>query len=258
MHQKTVDHLKDAIKSQKALEFDDIAADKFALCRVSIPLVPKKDRKDLSLVHAPVPSRTLTPLPGSLSDGSRPRAPPQRPHADIKRITDRLLAPEPTIDFLDAFVRGEKTSSHQRIRKAPEARPSPLFMDLPDPSTPDSPSRNLAAGSILKTAKEIVDTLYPSLAFLLLSQHWAFYFNTSNDDRGSGDMMTLHSTVPKYLNDTRDSLTADRQLNNAFACKITRTFSSTTFSTYHSASFADWWIMGRAISRTMSAMRSRM
>ncbi|KAF9372063.1 hypothetical protein CPC16_002669 [Podila verticillata] len=33
--------------------------------------------------------------------------------------------------------------------------------------------------------------------------------------------MALHSTVQKHLNDTRDSLTADRQLNNAFARKIT-------------------------------------
>ncbi|KAG9064924.1 hypothetical protein KI688_003186 [Linnemannia hyalina] len=55
----------------------------------------------------------------------------------------------------------------------------------------------------------------------LLSQHWGFYFNASSDDWGSGDMMTLHSTVQKHLNDTRDSPTADRQLNNAFARKIT-------------------------------------
>jgi hypothetical protein len=55
----------------------------------------------------------------------------------------------------------------------------------------------------------------------LLSQHWGFYFNASGDDWGSGDMMTLHSTVQKQLNDTRDSPTADRQRNNAFARKIT-------------------------------------
>jgi hypothetical protein len=38
--------------------------------------------------------------------------------------------------------------------QAPETRPSLLFMDLPDPSTPDSASRNHAAGSILELVKE--------------------------------------------------------------------------------------------------------
>ena len=55
----------------------------------------------------------------------------------------------------------------------------------------------------------------------LLSQHWGFYFNASSDDWGSSDMMTLLSAVQKYLNDTQDSPTADRQLNNAFARKLT-------------------------------------
>ena len=95
-------------------------------------------------------------------------------------------------------------------------------------------------------------------------------------------MMTLYSTIQKHLSDTRDSLTADRQLNNAFARKITialslgslssstvsvilvalrrsqvqdelsfkfvRMFSSSTFSTYYFASFADWRIIASAIS----------
>jgi hypothetical protein len=40
------------------------------------------------------------------------------------------------------------------LGKAPETRPRLLFMDLPDPSTPDSPSKNLAAGPILELVKE--------------------------------------------------------------------------------------------------------
>ncbi|KAF9536709.1 hypothetical protein EC957_009924 [Mortierella hygrophila] len=51
---KTVDHLKDAIKDKKAPEFDDIAPDKLVLWRVSIPLVPKKDRKNISLSDVPL------------------------------------------------------------------------------------------------------------------------------------------------------------------------------------------------------------
>ncbi|KAF9949957.1 hypothetical protein BGZ65_006950, partial [Modicella reniformis] len=162
-------------------------------------------------------------------------------HADIKRITDSFFAPEPIVDFLGAFVRGEKelpvtkgsirglpSAWRRGFGKAPETRPSLLFVDLPDPSTPDSPSRNLAAGSILELVKENSRPHIPVFGVSgcgktravieLLSQHWGFYFNASGDDWGSSDMMTPHSTVQKHLSDTP---TADRQLNNAFARKIT-------------------------------------
>jgi len=55
----------------------------------------------------------------------------------------------------------------------------------------------------------------------LLSQHWGFYFNASNDDWGSDDMMTLRSAVQKYLNDTRGSFIVDREANNGYARKTT-------------------------------------
>ncbi|KAK3843871.1 MAG: hypothetical protein J3R72DRAFT_102512 [Linnemannia gamsii] len=51
---KTVDHLKDAIKTKKAPRFDDVAADELTLWRVSIPLAPKKDCKDISLGDVPL------------------------------------------------------------------------------------------------------------------------------------------------------------------------------------------------------------
>ena len=86
---------------------------------------------------------------------------------DIKKVTDEFFAPGPITNFLDAFVKGEGVlpitfgSIHGLPRawlrgfgKPPETRPSLLFMNLPDPSTPDSPSRNLAAGSILELVKE--------------------------------------------------------------------------------------------------------
>lgn len=87
-------------------------------------------------------------------------------HADIKRITDKFFA-GPIVHFLDAFVKGEGalpiTSGsihglprawHRGFGKVSETRPSLLFMDLPDPSVPDTASRNLAAGSILDMVKE--------------------------------------------------------------------------------------------------------
>ncbi|KAK3806217.1 MAG: LOW QUALITY PROTEIN: hypothetical protein J3R72DRAFT_481266 [Linnemannia gamsii] len=232
---KTVDHLKDAIKTKKAPRFDDVAADELTLWRVLIPLVPKKDRKDISLsdkgeldetddlsevfpdklpkktihiivqrpppVHAPVPSRALTPLPGS-----RPSTPLSSDlHADIKRITDKFFAPGPIVDFLDSFVMGEGalpiTSGPIRglprawrrsFGKPADTRPSLLFLDLPDPSVPDTALRNLAAGSILDMVKENNRPVIPVFGVSgcgktravieLLSQHWGFYFNASNDD----------------------------------------------------------------------------
>jgi len=82
-------------------------------------------------------------------------------------------------------------------------------MDLPDPFSPDSTSRNLAAGSILGMVKENNRALIPVFGVSgcgktravieLLSQHWGFYFNASSDDWESADMMTLHSTVDNHL-----------------------------------------------------------
>ncbi|KAG0059739.1 hypothetical protein BGZ89_000156 [Linnemannia elongata] len=124
----TVDDLKEHIKTKKSPEFDDIAADKLTLWSVSIPddddddeipivldNVNNKDKKKLRAtrgllevfldkppkntihvivqrpppVHAPVPSRALTPLPGSLSDGSRPSSPLSGNHS-LKTLDLRM------------------------------------------------------------------------------------------------------------------------------------------------------------------------
>ncbi|KAF9915797.1 hypothetical protein BGZ65_000561, partial [Modicella reniformis] len=42
------------IEAKKTPRFDDFAADELTLWRVSIPLVPKKDRKDISLCDVPL------------------------------------------------------------------------------------------------------------------------------------------------------------------------------------------------------------
>ncbi|KAF9081366.1 hypothetical protein BGX23_000966 [Mortierella sp. AD031] len=286
---KTVDHLKKLIKAEKSNNFSDVDADQLTLWHVSIPLVPKKDRKDISLgdvsskeeldetddlsevfpdklpkkqftsfsallkvlqdafFHAPVPSRALTPLPGSLSDGSRPSTPLSGDlHADLKKITDKFFAPGPIADFLNAFVRGEghlpvttgaigglPRAWRRGLGIAPENRPSLLFMDLPDPSTPDSTSSNLAAGSILELVKENNRYHIPVFGVSgcgktravieLLSQHWGFYFNAADDDWGSGDMMTLYGFVRDHLKDLQASYTiVDLEANNAYARKLTR------------------------------------
>ena len=76
--------------------------------------------------------------------------------ADIRKITDKFFAPGPIVNFLDAFVRGEKhlevtTGNIQGLPRAwrrqfghpADTRPSLLLIDLSDPSSPDSASRIL-------------------------------------------------------------------------------------------------------------------
>ncbi|KAF8931608.1 hypothetical protein BGZ47_011753 [Haplosporangium gracile] len=170
----------------------------------------------------------LTPLSGDL-------------HTDIKKITDKFFAPGSDVaKFLNAFVKGQGAllTTTGTIRGLPsawrrgfghpsETRPTLLFMDLPDPSTPDLASTNLAAGSILEMVKENNRYHIPGCGktravIELLSQHWGFYFNAADDDWGSGDMMTLYNTVRSHLKDVQASSTEmDLEANNAFARKTT-------------------------------------
>lgn len=46
---KTIGDLKDTIKAKKTNNFSDVNADKLSLWCISIPLIPKKDHKDISL-----------------------------------------------------------------------------------------------------------------------------------------------------------------------------------------------------------------
>ncbi|KAF9922893.1 hypothetical protein BGZ67_010221, partial [Mortierella alpina] len=252
----TVDDLKELIKNKKAPEFDDIAVDRLTLWRVSIPMTRDNDELPILFNNISKEEKEKLHPADDLSDIFDEKPPKktihiivQRPpqgdlHVDIKKITDKFFAPGPIVDFLDAFVKGNKAlpTTSGAIRglprawrrgfgKAPESRPSLLFMDLPDPSIPDSATRNLAAGSILELVKENNRAVIPVFGVSgcgktravieLLSQHWGFYFNASSDDWGSSDMLTLHSTVQGLLQDNRKSFIVDRQANNANARKVT-------------------------------------
>ncbi|KAF9080259.1 hypothetical protein BGX23_002403, partial [Mortierella sp. AD031] len=187
-------------------------------------------------IHAlvPVPLRARSSTPGL--DSSRPGTPLTGDlHVDIKKITDKFFSPgTPVTNYLDAFVRGQGTlpvttgairglprAWRRAFGKPAETRPSLLFLDLPDPLAPDSLSRNLASTSILDMVKENNGCGKTRAVIELLSQHWGFYFNASSDDWGSNDLITLHSTVQKCLNETRVSSTVTRQDNSAYARKTT-------------------------------------
>ncbi|KAG0060267.1 hypothetical protein BGZ89_012410 [Linnemannia elongata] len=252
---KTVDQLKKVIKTEKSPRFDDVAADELTLWRVSIPIIEEDDELPIILCNVDDkvkkklgPATRLSKVfPEALPEETIhvvvQRPPPGDLHRDIKKITDKFFEAGPITNFLDAFVKGEgalpiTSGSIRGLPRAwrrgfghpPETRPSLLFMDLPDPSTPDSTSRNLAAGSILELVKENNRRHIPVFGVSgcgktravieLLSQHWGIYFNASGDDWGSDDMMTLRSTVQKYLNDRRES-SVDREANNGYARKTT-------------------------------------
>ncbi|KAG0208960.1 hypothetical protein BGX31_002233 [Mortierella sp. GBA43] len=184
--QKRVGDLKKLIKAEKAKAFEEVDANQLTLWRVSLPVVPKKDRKAISL--ADVLMKEELDETDDISDVFEEKPPKKTIHIIVQRP-------------LPAWRRG--------FGKPPETRPSLLSMDLPDPSTPDSTSRNLAAGSILDMVKENDRHHIPVFGVSgcgktravigLLSQHWGFYFNAADDDWGSGDMMTLYNTVRSYL-----------------------------------------------------------
>ncbi|KAF9084098.1 hypothetical protein BGX29_002746, partial [Mortierella sp. GBA35] len=220
----TVDDLKEHIKTKKSPEFADIAPDKLTLWRV---LIPEDDEDDeIPILLDTRPEKKKLKATNKLSKVFGTSVPEdtihiivQRPpqgdlHVNIKRITEKFFAPGPIPDFLNVFVRGEgclpvttgaigglPRAWRRGFGKAPENRPSLLFLDLPDPSIPEmwrDPRRHRAP-----------------------SQHWGFYFSASSDDWGSGDVVTLHSTVQDYLKDTREPSNMDRQINNAYARRTT-------------------------------------
>ncbi|KAG9060866.1 hypothetical protein KI688_007935 [Linnemannia hyalina] len=247
----TIGDLKKLIKAEQSPDFDDNVANKLTLWRVFIPEVKQSstitvdaldDKTELDKPRTPL-SELFREIPEDNTYVIVQRPPLGHLHADIKNTTDKFFAPGPIANFLDAFVKGEGalpiTSGaihglprawRRGFGKAPETetRPSLLFMDLLDPSTPDSESRNLSAGSILDMVKEYnryhilqCSASLTRAVIKLLSQHWGFYFSAADDDWGS-DMMTLYGSVRDHLKDLQASYTVvDLKANNAYARKIT-------------------------------------
>ncbi|KAG0298008.1 hypothetical protein BGZ97_004183 [Linnemannia gamsii] len=75
---ETIGELKKAIKTEKAPRFDDVAADELTLWHVSIPVAPKKERKNISL--ADVSSKEELDEIDDLSDVFEERPPKKTIH----------------------------------------------------------------------------------------------------------------------------------------------------------------------------------
>ncbi|KAG0060064.1 hypothetical protein BGZ90_004177, partial [Linnemannia elongata] len=276
---KTVDHLKDLIKTKKANNFGDVDADQLLLWRVSIPddddndlpvlldSVPEKKKLkattrllkvfDTELpddtihiivqrppqVHAPVPSRALTPLPGSLSDGSRPSTPLSGDlRVDINKIENKFFAlGSPASLFLDAYVRGERSLpiTTTGIKGLPkvlrrgvienvESRPSLLFLDLPAPpsNTNDTVPEKFRSNVLLERLEGMQSQDLPVFGVSgcgktrsvieMLCLQWGFYFNAAKSDLGSSDLSQLADFI-----DTKTMEEQGPGQNTAFARNMT-------------------------------------
>ncbi|KAG9319358.1 hypothetical protein KVV02_006291 [Mortierella alpina] len=140
-------------------------------------------------------------------------------HVDIK--VDKFFAPGPIANFLDAFVRGEGAlpvttgpirglpkAWRRNYGKPGESRPSLLFLERPDPTTPDSASRNLAAGSILEFVKENNRFHIPSELFRKLRRlvdHRECYLSDYVSDvfEETRGRLVERGCLPKIKNDIR-------------------------------------------------------
>ncbi|KAF9133873.1 hypothetical protein BG015_003496, partial [Linnemannia schmuckeri] len=270
---KTVDHLKKLIKTEKAPRFDDVAADELTLWRVFIPdekmdsfitvdalgdktqlnnprtrlskLFPESPDDNTYIlvqrppsVHAPVPSRAVTPLPGSLSDTSRP----SDLRADIKKIADRFFATgSPASVFLDAYVKGKKalpvtTTGVKGLPKvlrrgvvdSQDSGPSLLFLDLPNPplNVGDPVPERFRSNVLLSKLEGMQAQDLPVFGVSgcgktrsmieMLCLQWGFYFNAAKSDLGSSDLSQLSDYIDKK---TVEELGPEK--NTAFARNMT-------------------------------------
>ncbi|KAF9403901.1 hypothetical protein BGZ94_004467, partial [Podila epigama] len=249
---KTIGDLKDAIKDKNAIAFADVDAKDLTLWRVSIPVLAKKDRKEISL--ADVPSKEELDETDDVSDVFKETPPKktihiivQRPpqgdlRADIKKIADRFFATgSPASTFLDAFVRGQyklpvTTTGIKGLPKVlrrgvvdrQDSGPSLLFLDLPTPplNVGDPIPERFRSNVLLNKLEGMQAQDLPVFGVSgcgktrsmieMLCLQWGFYFNAAKNDLGSSDL----SQLVEFL-DTKTSEEQGPRFNTVFARKMT-------------------------------------
>ncbi|KAF9578526.1 hypothetical protein BGW38_005623, partial [Lunasporangiospora selenospora] len=241
----TVGELKDLIKVKKANLFHDVDADELSLWRVSVPVLPKKDRKDIWL--ADVPSKEELDETDDIADvftetpPSASSPPSGDLHADIKRIREKFFAAgSKHAEFLISYVQGKGSLpiTEDGLRGLPmvlrrgavdseKAQPSLLFLDLPEPPSsaddliPERFKSNILLG-VLETMKAQDLPVFGvsgcgktrTMVEMLFLQ-WGFYFNAAKSDLGSFDLSRLADFIDS--NTIVDSAT----INTRFAKNAT-------------------------------------
>ncbi|KAG0255212.1 hypothetical protein BG011_005276 [Mortierella polycephala] len=207
----------DLIKAKQTPAFDDITVDQLILWRVSVP--PPEDDEELPILLNVLDEKKKLGLGTRLSKA-------------ISALTGSSAA-----TFLERFVQGHEqlpltTGSVpglpivwlRKQRERDDARPSLLFLHLPDPSTSSEPSKGLASDTILDLLGRCGPENVPIFGVSgcgklrgmieLLSRQWGLYFNASGEDLGSDDMTTLLAQVGSRLEKGRNA-------NNRYARTMT-------------------------------------
>ncbi|KFH69284.1 hypothetical protein MVEG_04099 [Podila verticillata NRRL 6337] len=123
----TIDDLKKAIKAEKTNELSDVDANMLTLWRVSVPVVPKKERKQISLVN--VLSKEELDETDDISDVFDKMLPKKTIHIIVQRPLQGLTS---EVDFLQCApcaIIGEQqnrgpgmSSSHRACSLSPSPR----------------------------------------------------------------------------------------------------------------------------------------
>ncbi|KAG0043659.1 hypothetical protein BGZ83_011149 [Gryganskiella cystojenkinii] len=201
---------------------------------------------DIVQALAPAPARALTPVPPYTSDSSRPGTPPSEDaiRANIAEITDEFFAPgSPAATFLERFVQGQGQIPLttglvpglprvllRKEKQSDVARPSLLFLDLPDPSAGNVQSKRLTSDAILDLLEKDRTQTVPIFGVSgcgktrglieLLSRRWGFYFSGSGNDLGSDDLSNLAREAKSRRMKNQDG-SYNRTINTDFVRKLT-------------------------------------
>ncbi|KAG0332645.1 hypothetical protein BG004_001163 [Podila humilis] len=223
---KTIGSLKKAIKAKKANDFSDVDAEKLTLWRVSIPVLPKKDSKDIWL--ADVLSKVDLNETDDIADVFA-EAPPkktihivvQRPppvNALLEKIRNETFQADSAISrFLRSFVEGDiaiptvdccvKGLPRTWLRSkyfATESNQPALYLLHPRRplETTTTPPSMAALHTIKKFRNNDMITFFgvsgcgkTRAVVEMLGQNWGFYLNGSAADRGSNDITTLFKSA---------------------------------------------------------------
>ncbi|KAF8920987.1 hypothetical protein BGZ58_004144 [Dissophora ornata] len=94
---RTIGQLKDAIKTALSPQFDDVTAKDLALWMVSIPVMPKKERKKISLAN--VPSKEELDETDDVSDVFEETPPKKTIHIIVQRALQATSIPTRSIFY---------------------------------------------------------------------------------------------------------------------------------------------------------------
>ncbi|KAG9062249.1 hypothetical protein KI688_006581 [Linnemannia hyalina] len=237
---KTVDHLKDAIKIKIPDSFKGVDAKDLTLWRVSIPLVPKKDRKDISL--SDIPSKEELDETDDLSDVFPDKPPKKTIHIIVQRPpqgsgTSFFAAGSKHAEFLDSYVQGQlqlpTTTSGVRglpkvlrrgVVESQDSKLNLLLLDLPDPPPivglpiPERFRSNVLLRVLDKMQAQDLPVFGVSgcgktrSMIEMLCLQCGFYFNAAKSDFGSDDLFRLADLIDNKTWRTRPAPTLESKL----------------------------------------------